>query len=229
MHSLKSMLQDFCNQYIAKTKNPIAINFGMLINQSWFEVTIHENKSYQIEEKQPTKPTFYLIASKETMEKIYNQEMHYLTAAGRASMSDPAPLDIRFMPGYQMDPNLDLFDFAFHFFVIGKPEMVPYGKQFARIVHGGYAIPFIYKKGLRTAWYRVEGDMIINEKKDDQVNPFDTLVIAIYGEGIIELDDVEYTFKKGMTYAVPKGMFHRFWSTSDEGLEFIIIMYGAGA
>jgi mannose-6-phosphate isomerase-like protein (cupin superfamily) len=35
--------------------------------------------------------------------------------------------------------------------------------------------------------------------------------------------------KEGMAVFVPAGMIHQFWTESDSGLEFVIIMFGEGA
>ena len=116
-----------------------------------------------------------------------------------------------------------------HHFTIGSIEKITLGKEFARIVHGGYVIPLVYAKGLRTAWYRIEKGMIINEDPKDQTNPFPTLVVATKGKGIAEIGGQEFSFSGGEAYYIPEHVTHVFWTDSDEGLEFIIIMYGEGA
>lgn len=82
------------------------------------------------------------------------------------------------------------------------------GKDHARIVHGGYAIPIVYDEGLRTGWYRVEKGMIINEKEEQQTNPFPTLVIAIKGKGQAKIGDREYSFEDGDAYYIDKNVYH---------------------
>jgi len=171
--SVRGMLDGFCRSYLGKTEDPAAISFGFFVNGSdWWTVTIHSEGTYDIESRKPSEPTFYLVSTDKTLEDIFLGKIHFMTAAGRASMRDYAPLDFRFMDGYTPPDDFDLMDFAFHFFVIGEPERIPLGKEYARVVHGGYAIPLMYAKGLRTGWYRVEPDMVINEEEGEQFNPF---------------------------------------------------------
>jgi len=227
---VREMLEGFCTSYIAKTPNPVDISFGFLINDGqWWTVSIQKEGSYTIANCKPSKPTFYLVSTAKTLEDSYLWKMHFLTAAGRAKMNDYAPLDVRFIDGYSPPKDLDLMDFAFHFFVIGEPEKILFGKDHARVVHGGYAVPLVYTSGLRTAWYRVEQGMVINEKEDDQYNPFNTLVIGTKGEGSIKLGHTEYRFAEGEAYIIPANTAHSFWTDDEDGLEFVIIMYGEGA
>lgn len=224
------MLEGFAMSYIEKTKERIDITFGFLIDDhDWWTVSIEKSGHFDIKNQKPMISTFYLVTSQEILEKIYLGQMHFMTAGGKADFRDYAPLDIAFMEGFNSNDEFNLMDFAFHFFVQGKPEKVLFGKQYARIIHGGYCVPLVYSKGLRSGWYRVEKDLMINEDVKDQINPFDTVVIGIKGHGIAKLNDVEYGFKAGETYFIPKGMKHSFWSEYEEGLEFIIIMYGEGA
>jgi len=228
--SVNEMIETFTKSYISKTKEIFDISFGFLIDEKdWYTLSILQDGSYQINDQKPSIPTFYLVTSFEILEKILQGQMHFMTAGGKAHISDYAPLDIRFLDGFKMNADFDLMDFAFHFFVLGEPEKVPFGKEYARIVHGGYAIPLVYSKGLRTGWYRVEKGMIINESPKDQSNPFDTCVIGIKGKGIAKLNDKEYEFKDGETFYIPKYMSHSFYTYDEEGLEFIIIMFGEGA
>ena len=88
---------------------------------------------------------------------------------------------------------------------------------------------FYYEKGLRTAWYQVKKGMKINENLEEATNPFPSLFIMTKGEGQALLGDKTISLKAGLTLFVPAGMIHQFWTESDSGLEFIIIMFGEGA
>jgi len=147
-------------------------------------------------------------------------------------MSDKTPLDFGFMEGYQ--PPADfipevMLPLGFHFFNRGKPEIIPFGEIFSRFVHGGNAVIFYYQKGLRTGWYQVKKGMIINKDLNEAANPFPTLFIITKGEGKGRLGEKTMSLKEGMTIFVPAGMIHQFWTDSDSGMEFIIIMFGEGA
>ena len=71
--------------------------------------------------------------------------------------------------------------------------------------------------------------MFINKDLKDAVNPFPTLFIFIKGEGKGRLGEKTISLNEGMSIFVPEGMIHQFWTESEKGLEFIIIMFGKGA
>lgn len=71
--------------------------------------------------------------------------------------------------------------------------------------------------------------MKINADPEMANNPFPTLFIMIKGQGMGRLGEKTMALKERMTVFVPAGMFHQFWTESEEGLEFVIIMFGEGA
>jgi hypothetical protein len=228
--SVKEILGMFTESYVEKTQNLNEISFGFLIDdEEWWTVSIDEQRAYLVHKGKPSKPTFYFTTDRETLVELANGTMHAYTAMAKARATDKTPMDFAVMEGYEPDAQFDLLQFIFHYFTIGSIEKITLGKEFARIVHGGYAIPLVYAKGLRTAWYRIEKGMIINEDPKDQTNPFPTLVVATKGKGIAEIDGQEFSFSGGEAYYIPEHVTHVFWTDSDEGLEFIIIMYGEGA
>ncbi len=228
--SLKQTLSMFTESYIEKTHDLNEISFGFLIDDDeWWTVNIDEHRTYRVDRGKPTKPTFYFTTDRETLARIAEGHMHAYTAMAKARATDKTPMDFAVMEGYEPDAQFDLLQFIFHYFTIGSIEKITLGKEFARIVHGGYAIPLVYAKGLRTAWYRIEKGMIINEDPKDQTNPFPTLIVATKGTGIVSIDGNELSFSEGEAYYIPEYSTHMLWTDSDEGLEFIIIMYGEGA
>ncbi|MDD3599788.1 MAG: hypothetical protein PHS55_06700, partial [Firmicutes bacterium] len=91
--SVREMLEGFCRSYLGKTEDPAAISFGFFVNASdWWTVAIHKEGTYDIESRKPSEPTFYLVSTDKTLEDIFPGRMHFMTAAGRASMRDYAPL-----------------------------------------------------------------------------------------------------------------------------------------
>ena len=227
--TVSNMINDFAQSYIDKTEHISDLEFGFLIDDQWYSILLWKDHTFQVTDSKPALATFYIEGSLDIFEKIYHGKMAVMTAGGKAHIKDSAPIELRFMDGVKLPDGFDLMDFIFHFFILGEPEKLLFGKAYARIVHGGYAIPFIYNNGLRTAWYRIDKGMIINEKEADQSNPFDTLVIGIKGTGIVSLNGVDHPFGEGITYLIRKGMTHRFHTDDTNGLEFIIIMYGEGA
>lgn len=227
---VKKILETFTQSYVEKTHGLTEMSFGFLIDKhEWWIVSIHSDRSFQIRQEKPTVPTFYFTASSVTLKEIASGSMRAPTAMAKARAHDRVPMDIAFMEGYELDEAFDLREFIFRYFSMNTIEKIMLGKQFARIVHGGYAIPLVYAKGLRTAWYRIEKNMIVNEDPQDQTNPFPTLVIATKGTGYAQIDGLTFSFSEGEAYYIPKNITHVFWTDSNEGLEFIIIMYGEGA
>ncbi|KPK68856.1 hypothetical protein AMJ87_11310 [candidate division WOR_3 bacterium SM23_60] len=228
--SMKEILETFTRSYVEKTRELTETSFGFLIDEhEWWTISIHSDRSFQIRQEKPTEPTFYFTASSTTLKDIVSGNMRAPTAMAKARASDRVPMDVAFMEGYELNEAFDVREFVFRYFSVNKIEKIMLGKQFARIVHGGYAIPLVYARGLRTAWYRIEKDMIINEDPQDQTNPFPTLVIATKGTGYAQIDGRTVSFSEGEAYYIPEHVAHMFWTDSDECLEFIIIMYGGSA
>jgi len=206
------------------------MSFGFLIDEhEWWTVRIHSDRSFQIRQEKPAEPTFYFTTNSATLRDIASGNIRAPTAMAKARASDRVPMDVAFIEGCELNKAFDLREFVFRYFSANKIEKIMLGKQFARIVHGGYAIPLAYAKGLRTAWYCIEKGMIINEDPHDQTNPFPTLVIATKGSGYAQIGGDVYQFSEGEAYYIPKDVTHSFWTDREEGLEFIIIMYGDGA
>lgn len=236
--SIEKMLEEFVNDYERNDELPESpIAFGIQITGEkggkW-TVSIDAKKPDKVTLTKgfPSQPTFYVVTDAATIRKIFNGEINVLTAAGRARMSDKTPLDFEFMEGFQgsMDFISEvMLPLSFHFFNRGKPEIIPFGEQYSRIVHGGHAVVFYYQKGLRTAWYKIEPGMFINKDLKDAANPFPTLLIITKGQGQVRLGDKIMSLREGMTVFVPAGMVHQFWTENDEGVEVIIIMFGKGA
>ncbi len=222
-----NILEDFTKSYIKKTKNLIDFKFGFKVDEDFYIVDIKEDQIFNISKSNEVLEIFSFVTDINTLEKIYSKEMSAMAAMGREYWSDKTPLD--FINFEKIPQNINPLKFIFSYFILDQPEKIKLGKEHARIVHGGYAIPIVYDKGLRTGWYRVEKGMIINEEENQQTNPFSTLVIAIKGKGQVKIGDEKYNFEDGDAYYIDKNVHHSFWTDEEEGLDFIIIMYGEGA
>lgn len=235
---IENMLRGFVNDYEKNDKLPESpISFGIHITgDEGGKWTVSINKENQdkvtLTKGFPSQPTFYLVTDAITIRKIFNGEMNALTAAGRARMSDKTPMNFGFMEGFQASMEFIsdvMMPLGFHFFNREKPEIIPFGEEYSRIIHGGHSVLFYYQKGLRTAWYKIKKGMFINKDLKDAVNTFPTLFIFTKGKGQGRLGDKTIPLHEGIAIFVPADMVHQFWTESDEGLEFIIIMFGKGA
>jgi len=230
----EKMLQDFVNSYNQKCKPKNEILFGFEVDAGKSGIwTIHAtpDAGAVLKKGKPEKPTIMMFTDMKTLKNIHSGKMNFLTAVGRAHITDPAPLNFRFMKGAVPNPAVIYgnLPFLFHFFNRGSPEIIPFGEEHSRFIHGGNAVPIYYDEGLRTAWYQVKKGMVINKEERDQKNPFPTLIICIQGAAKAKLGDKELELKKGMSVFIPAGMTHTIWNENKEPFEFIIVMFGEGA
>lgn len=226
------MLEQFANSYQHKVGVAASLTFGIRITDlatDWYV----EIGSAQVALRPgpPPEPTVILTCDVDTLHKIYLGEWNVLTALGRARISDAAPMELVFMEGVLPSPELvgKFLPVVFHFFNRGSPEFVAFGQVHSRFVHGGNSVVLYYEPGLRTAWYQVTKGMIVNERKDEQTNPFASLFICTRGRGKARLNSAEYTLTEGTSVLVPTGMTHMFWNEYEQPFEFIVVMFGPEA
>jgi len=232
-----AMLAELARDYAAHDELPAAaVSFGMEITGTGggkWHVRVDPSAAEKVTVRPgfPDQPTFYFTMDADTLGKICDGQWNFLTAAGRARMSDPAPLDFGLMDGFVPPPDFlgRVLPLGFHFFTRGVPEIVRFGGEHSRLVHGGNAVPLYYDAGLRTAWYQIKPGMMINRDLADATNPFPTLLIFTRGRGMGRLGERTMVVEEGMTVFVPAGMVHQIWTDAAVGLEFVIIMFGEGA
>lgn len=174
---------------------------------------------------------FVFHGDMEILRRLDRGELSAMTAMGRASMSDPAPLDVALPPGTAWTTELQatLLPFTFHFWNRSWPEITRFGDGTTRVVHGGAAAILYYDRALRTAFYQLEPGMHVNEEASQQTNPFPSLFVVIHGEIEARLDGLPRTLRQGEAVLVPVGMTHEFWVRSGQYGELIMIAFGEGA
>ncbi len=233
---LRSYVKDF--QTDAAAAEPIA--FGIRIKDAtkaeWQVAVLGKKEaagSYQVElhKGRPSTPSFIYTLDLTTLRQIDSGEINALTAMGRARASDPTPMDVEFMPGFQPDPSFlaRFIPLTFHFWTRGFPETVAFGKQHSREVHGANMVIFYYQKGLRSAWGQIDKGQHVNKDPKDQTNPFPTMVIGIRGKAVAKIGGREVTLQAGQMAFIPAGVSHEAWNPYDEPAEIIILMFGEGA
>ena len=179
----------------------------------------------------PSNPAPFYTLDLVTLRKIDAGEVNALTAMGRARASDPAPMDIEFMEGFQPDARFvaRFLPLSFHFWTRGFPETVSFGKSHSRQVHGANMIVFYYQEGLRTAWAQIDKGQHVNEDPKDQTNPFPAMFIGIRGKAVAKIGGREVILNAGEMAFIPAGVSHEAWNPYDEPAEVILIMFGEGA
>lgn len=173
-------------------------------------------------------PDTTFTLDEDTLDKLYSGTWNGLTAAGRAAVSDPAPLNFSMPAG--TDPLEAMrrgYFFVTHFFSTSDPTMLRFGPGHTRKVHGAGACPLFYHQGLRSAYYCVTTDDILNEDgaRDPMFQAF--LVIAGTGTATVKEQDIEVA--PGDAVFIPPQSVHMLRTDGPDPLEIIWLAWGEGA
>lgn len=169
------------------------------------------------------------IMEAETFARLVDGTWTAMTAAGREEMRQPAPLDFKLGPGQKLSQEIMqiIYHMGTHFFSTQYPQVIKFGPDHTRFVHGGHAAALAYGYGVRFAYYTITADEQINSEEDR--NPFYQLICVIGGQGIARVGGKEIHLEKGMAVSVPIDETHTFKAAPGHRLEFFILMYGPGA
>ncbi len=170
-----------------------------------------------------------LVMSEDTFYKLNSGEWNGMTAAGRSSMSEPAPLDFRLPEGAKLDEETlqMMYHFLTHFFSKDYPTITELGREHARKVHGGNAVPIAYGHGIRSAYYTIQKGEQINE---DELDPWNQVFTVVNGSGKALVDGEEIELEKNKSVHVPPKTEHIVKKEEGEDdLELIWIAYGEKA
>lgn len=233
---LNSFVEDFRDDPAAGSRTVFGITIRDASEPEW-HVIVGGRKAacgrfeVELQEGLPTEPAPVYVTDRETLEKIDRGEMNALTAMGRARITDPAPMDVSFTPGFQPTEDFlaGFLPLTFHFWTRGFPETVSFAPAAGREVHGATMVVLYYQKGLRSAWGQIRKGQRVNADPKDQVNPFPTMMIGLRGRAMSKVGGVERILGAGQMVFVPAGTAHEAWNPFDEPAEFIILMFGEGA
>jgi len=240
VRSVEEILLSFVEDFRSDPAAGEPMNFGIVVKGSDVEewhVAVggrrEEGETAEVELHRglPAVPSVLYTLDLATLRKIDSGEMNALTAMGKARASDTSPMDIALMPGFKPAPDFfgRFIPFTFHFWTRGFPEVVNFGKQHSREVHGANAVIFYYQRGLRSAWAQVEKGQHVNSDPKDQSNPFPTMAIGIRGRAVAKIGGVERELQAGQMVFIPAGVAHEVWNPYDEPAEIILLMFGEGA
>lgn len=233
---LKSYVEDFRSDPAAGAPSVFGISVRGASDPDWHVVVSGKKDNsgkFEVVLRQglPKEPAFVYTTDLATLQKIDRGEMNALTAMGKARMSDQAPMDITFMPGFTPADDFVAFflPLSFHFWTKGFPETVSFSAAEGREVHGATMVVLYYQKGLRSAWGQIRKGQRVNADPRDQVNPFPTMFIGLRGRAMLKVGGVEMALDAGHMLFVPPGTAHEAWNPYDEPAECIILMFGDGA
>ncbi|NBG87870.1 cupin domain-containing protein [Isachenkonia alkalipeptolytica] len=192
-------------------------------SEEYFNINI-ENGNVLLEDTASKNVDCTLVTSEEVLQKIHRGEITAFTAAGKAHVSDPAPLDWEIEGGYNPENMKNLYFFLMHFFNVQVPEKINLGEKYARKVHGANAIPLYYNPGFRSAWYMVKKGEQMNEPGD--TDPFHQAIIVIEGKGYAKIGNKSVEIEKNESYYIPPKGDQVVWNDSEEPLVLIWLAWG---
>lgn len=225
------MLEDMAENY----RHKVPGDFSLIVQfdlqpagQAW-HVVVEPGRRVTVGQGPHAQARFSLVTTEEMLRQIYEGQMTALTAAGRANISDPAPLDFKMGAGVEFTPQLyaEMLAFVQRFFHRSEPERILLGAEHSRLVHGGHAIPLYYHPGFRSAWYLLKKGERLNEPGD--TNPFSQAFVFISGEGQAKIGEEVIEVKAGESYYIPPGSDHVVWTEKDEPLILLFLAWGKGA
>lgn len=227
---LEGFIEDFRNDPYAEK---LEKTFGISVREvgEW-HVEVMGSESITLKEGVVPVPAIFFITDMGTLKRIDRGELGIITSMGRERLSDQTPMDFGLANGMQFTSELmaEMLPFAFHFWTKGQPEIVRFGElDQARLIHGAYATPFYYQKGMRSSYYRLEKGQHINSDEELKANPFPSLFILIGGTMESRIGGKELTLDGKQAMLVPAGVPHEFWNLGDAPAEFILVMFGEGA
>lgn len=247
LHSSRSAAApaDALQRYVEDYRSdPMLVDayFGVRIGESWWTIESVRGANgapprVTLVPGQPARPTWVLVFSEEAvLERLDRGEVAFGTLAGKTKLSDTAPVDVDFMPGYAPDgrgPGADFYEtftkIAFHFWYRGTPEVVPFKSQALRTLHGADATALYYEPGLRMIWFSVRPGQHANEGKDEGVGPWRKVYVFTGGAGTAKIGEETLDVRAGERVFVPPGARNEVWNDGAEPLEGVLIIFGEGA
>jgi hypothetical protein len=235
---------DILRRYVEDYRSdPMLVDadFGIQIGESWWSVSSRkglEGKPNEVVLKsgQPAQPTWHFaIEDAEYLRQLDRGEASFGALAGKARMSDEVPVDVAFMPGYTPDSRTPGGAFyatftavGFHFWYRGAPEIVPFGSQKMREIHGADSAALYYQPGLRTIWFSIKSGQHAN-RGGGGVGPWKKLLVFVNGAGKALIGDKTVDVKAGDRLFVPPRATNEVWNDSATPLEGVLIIFGEGA
>ncbi|RKY85364.1 hypothetical protein DRQ09_07390 [candidate division KSB1 bacterium] len=229
--SVKSILQDMSESFVklAPEKYKKIIQFNIKDDEQMVNYWVNLMEGSTVNTGKNKEAFIIFISDKLTLTKIYKGELNALTAAGRAKLSDRAPLDI--LPGkgvsFSQEFLLYLYYYLCNFFNTAEIKRIKFGSDYSRFIHGAYAVALFYDKNFRSAWYEIKKGERLNKEGD--TNPFPQLLIIIEGNGFLKYGDKTVEIKKGEAIYIPPDTVHILWTEGNKPLRIIWLAWGEKA
>lgn len=232
--AVESALQRYVDDY-ARDPHIQDVVFGIKVDAEAWTVTAQrpssgDPASARLTKGAPTVPAIVWEMTRETFDKLVGGQMTAMTASGKARSSDYAPLEVRPINGFRPTSvwGQEVFrPLIFHFWTLGQPEIVRFGFDKSRLVHGGRAIPAVYAPGIRTSWYGILKGDHINKDPRSQKDPWSSAFFIIRaGTAEARIGDKTIKLEDNSMVHVPPNTVHEFWNNGDVPAEMIMVTFG---
>ena len=227
---IEKIFSSWAGAYLNKIPANFAdtINLHLKDNDSHWHI-IFADGNYVINKGKNPLAKIVITADYRTYKKIYEGELNAMTAIGRASIHEAAPLDMWLENGMTFS-KID-WDYAYftviNFFNSHPHNKVLIGKEHARKIHGGHAVALFYNEGFRSAYYNIIKGEILNESGEK--DPFNQSFIIIQGNGFAKIGNDTLKLKTNEAYFIKPNLEHKVWTDSEEGLSLIWNAWGSEA
>ncbi len=224
---IRKMLLDMSEAFEKKLPDDYNISVNIEVDDTIWHVSSKDGEFHYGEGKMEG-AEWELYLDQDTLSKVYHGEWSGLTAAGRADIKEPAPINFSLPKDRSPLEAMQMgYFFMTHFFTPEYPTRIKFGHEHTRKIHGGNAAALFYHPGLRSSYYSLERDEVLNE--DGAKDPMHQCFIIIGGKGTAEVDERKIEVSRGDAIYVPPNTIHKLWATDHDLLELIWLAWGEGA
>ncbi len=176
-------------------------------------------------------PGFTCELDAETLGRLHRGEISGMTAAGKSVGEESSPLEI--LPGSSVGedaPRTSLgpvFHFIAHFWNRSDPEIIPLGREHARLLSGAQIVGLFYHPGFRSAWYSVNRSESLNGEGD--ASPYPQAYVVVQGRARMRFGQRWIEVPAGQAIYVPPGVMHAIRSQDGAPVELLWLAWGDGA
>ncbi len=226
---IKKFVQNYERKKLDKTFSAIKVSVRNGEATEICYLIFKEDNSIELVTDENTEFDFGIKLSTETLEKLHSGKLAPVTAAGRANLAEPAPLDFELPPGKQ--PTMDFYhngvQFIQRFFNPFMPEKILIDHAYTRKIHGADVVALFSGVGFRSAWYSVAKGDKLNAPGD--TNPFPQAFIILSGKGQAKIGSDVVEIESNQAVFIPPYSEHIVWTEEDEPITLIWLAWGKGA
>jgi mannose-6-phosphate isomerase-like protein (cupin superfamily) len=133
---------------------------------------------------------------------------------GRSRMSDVRPINYQVLNPSCLADIVEVMKAGMtSFFTPGRVKVRELRPELAGEAHGAHPIPVVYWDGLRTAWYMVRKEEVMNE--EGERDPYPQAFVVLKGEGVFVLDEAELKLRPSTVVYVPPNSLHQIRAEED--------------